>query len=125
MLAAAVGGAVWMLLGPSSAAEGTPDLKSYFAADFKDQSYQQKVHLAVGRAWRRPEQAPRPGSKSVVVVTILRDGSPMDAKLHHKSGLDAWDASALAAVRTAAPFGPLPKSYTRTSVEVHFHFELN
>jgi hypothetical protein len=40
-----------------------------------------------------------------------------------KSGSDGWDAAALAAVKSAAPFDPLPKSYPHPSVEAHFHFE--
>ena len=43
--------------------------------------------------------------------------------LNSRSGLDAWDAAALDAVKKAAPFDPLPKNYSRPTVEVHFHFE--
>lgn len=106
------------------AAEGTPDLKTYFASDFTDMEYQQKTHTAVGKAWQRPAQTPERGTKTVVIVTILRDGSLLEARIHLKSGLEAWDESGLAAVK-AATLGPLPKSYKRTSVEVHFHFEYN
>ena len=109
----------------SSATAGTPDLKTYFASDFSDQAYQKKVHQKVGLAWKRPDQPPKPGSKSVVIVTILRDGSLLESRLNMKSGSDAWDASAVEAVKKAAPLEPLPKSYPRTSVEVHFHFEYN
>ncbi len=114
-----------LLMGAASAAAGTPDLKTYFGSDFKDQAYQAKTHKKVGLAWKRPAETPKPGSKTVVIVTILRDGSLFEAKLHLKSGSQAWDASALDAVKSAAPFDPLPKSYPRTSVEVHFHFEYN
>jgi TonB family protein len=106
-------------------AQGKPDLKTYPSSDFTDTAYMQKVHEKVGRAWKRPAEPPRQGSKSVVIATWLRDGSLMEAKLHHRSGSEAWDASALAAVRSAAPIEPLPKSYPRTSLEVHFHFEYN
>ena len=102
-----------------------PDLKTYPSSDFTDQTYLQKMHKQVGLSWKRPETPPKAGSKAVVIVTILRDGSLLDTKLHMKSGSDAWDASAIAAVKKAAPFEPLPKSYPRTSVEVHFHFEYN
>jgi periplasmic protein TonB len=104
---------------------GTPDLKTYPSSDFTDQAYLQKMHKKVGLSWTRPTDTPKTGSKSVVIVTILRDGSLLESKLHMKSGNDAWDASALDAVKKAAPFDPLPKTYPRTSVEVHFHFEYN
>ena len=102
-----------------------PDLKTYPSSDFTDQAYLQKMHKQVGLSWKRPPMPPSAGSKAVVIVTILRDGSLLDTRLHMKSGSDAWDASAMAAVKNAAPFEPLPKSYPRTSVEVHFHFEYN
>ena len=105
--------------------DGTPDLKTFFAADFTHMQYKQKTHVAVGAAWQRPAETPERGSKVVVIVTILRDGSLLEARLHHKSGLNAWDESGMAAVKAAAPLEPLPKTYKRTSVEVHFHFEYN
>jgi len=108
-----------------AAAAGKPDLKMYPASDFKDMAYMQKVHQKVSVSWKSPEETPKPPAKSVVIVTILRDGSVIESRLHMKSGSDAWDASALDAIKKAAPFDPLPKSYPRTSVEVHFHFELN
>lgn len=104
---------------------GKRDLHTYPAADFKDTAYMQKVHQKVGSAWKAPSETPKEGSKAVVIVTILRDGSLIENRLHMKSGSDAWDQSALDAVKKAAPFDPLPKSYPRTSVEVHFHFEWN
>jgi protein TonB len=58
----------------------------------------------------------------VVIVTIRKDGTASAPALHMKSGSDAWDAAAMEAVRKAAPFDPLPKSYRPPSVEVHFHF---
>lgn len=108
-----------------NAMAGQPDLKTYPASDFKDTAYMQKVHQKVGSSWKRPEETPKPPAKAVVIVTILRDGSVIESRLHMKSGSDAWDASALDAIKKAAPFDPLPKSYPRTSVEVHFHFEFN
>ena len=115
--------ALALLLFAPALVAGKPDLKTYPASDFTDQDYMAKVHKKVGLAWKRPEEAPKAPAKTVVIVTILRDGSLLESKLHMKSGSDAWDASALDAVKKAAPFDPLPKSYPRTSVEVHFHFE--
>jgi len=108
-----------------AAPAGKPDLKMYPASDFKEMAYMQKVHQKVGDSWKRPEETPKPPAKAVVIVTILRDGSVIESRLHMKSGSDAWNASALDAIRKSAPFDPLPKSYPRTSVEVHFHFEIN
>ena len=98
-------------------------LQVFFPADFKDQAYQQTVYQKVAGAWRRPAGHPKAGGKSVVIATILRDGKAPEVRLHHRSGSQAWDEAALAALEAARPFAPLPKSYTPTAVEVHFHFE--
>jgi len=105
---------------PSAA---VPRLQVYFAADFKDPAYQQAAYKKVAAAWRRPPTAPEPGGKTVVIAVIRKDGSAPGPALHYKSGSDTWDAAALDAVKKAAPFDPLPKTYPRPTVEVHFHFE--
>ncbi|MGH9750491.1 MAG: energy transducer TonB [Candidatus Polarisedimenticolia bacterium] len=106
-----------------AAVAGGARLQVFFAADFKDQDYQQVVYKRAGAAWRQPAAHPKAGSKSVVMATILRDGTAPGPRLHHPSGSKAWDDAALAAVGRAQPFGPLPKGYAPSSVEVHFHFE--
>ncbi len=116
-----------LLAAGAIALAATPNLRAFFASDFTDQGYQQKTFEKVARSWKRPSESPEPGSKSVVITTILRDGSLLEGEgtLHHKSGSKAWDEAAMKAVKDAAPLDPLPKSYKGTSVEVHFHFELN
>ena len=100
-----------------------PRLKVYFAADFKDAAYQRSAYTKVASAWKRPAQSPKPGNKAVVIVVIQKDGTAPAPTLHLASGSDYWDRAAIAAVTKASPFEPLPKAYTRPSVEVHFHFE--
>jgi len=100
----------------------TPLLQVFFAADFKDQPYQQKVYQRVATSWLRPATSPGPGGKTVVIAIIARDGKVAPPIVNLKSGSEAWDAAALAAVKKASPFEPLPQSYPRPSVEVHFHF---
>ena len=100
-----------------------PQLKVFFAADFKDPVYQRKTYEKVASSWRRPATTPKPGAKAVVIALIQKDGSIPEPVLHFKSGSEAWDTAALEAVRKAAPFEPLPKGYPRPAVEVHFHFE--
>jgi len=114
---------VAMSIAPPPAVAASPRLQIYFASDFTDVAYQQKVYRKVAAAWKWPPQAPKPGGKAVVIATIRKDGAAPGPILHMKSGSDAWDAAALNAVRSAAPFDPLPKSYTHPSVEVHCHFE--
>jgi periplasmic protein TonB len=100
-----------------------PRLQVYFAADFKDPVYQQKTYTKVASSWKRPTTTPKPGKKAVVIAVIQEDGTAAGPTLHLASGSQAWDAAAIEAVKKASPFDPLPKSFTRSSVEVHFHFE--
>ena len=102
---------------------GKPEMKVYFASDFKDQAYADAVYRKVAAAWKRPAKMPHEGRKTVVIAAILRNGSVPRPILHRESGVVEWDQAALAAVKKAAPFHPLPKSYPNSSVEVHFHFE--
>ena len=114
-------------VGPSGTTHATktcsPRLQSYFASDFKDADYQRKAFQKVAAAWKRPAASPAAGAKTVVITSIAADGAASAPVLHLKSGSDGWDAAALAAVKAAAPFDPLPKSYPQPSVEAHFHFE--
>ena len=116
--------ALALLLAVTAAWAAKPAVRVFFASQFKDVPYQKAAVDKVYKAWRPPVDMPKEGSKAVVIVTIMRDGTVMDTKLHYKSGSDKWDAAALAAVKAAGPFGPLPKSFYPNSVEVHFHFEV-
>jgi protein TonB len=107
---------------PGAGGHCAPSLQAYFAKDFTDQAYQHKAYQRVASAWKRPAGDPKPGSKAVVIATIARDGKAGPPTLHMKSGSEAWDAAAMASVKAAAPFEPLPASYPQPSVEVHFHF---
>jgi periplasmic protein TonB len=109
--------------GVSRLAATAPQLKVYFASEFKDEAYQKKTYTKVASAWKRPAGTPEPGKKAVVIAVIQKDGTAPAPTLHLASGSDPWDRAALEAVRKAAPFDPLPKTYARPSVEVHFHFE--
>ena len=114
------------IMGASGVSELTasaPQLKVYFASDFKDPVYQRKTYMKVASSWKRPTSTPKPGKKAVVIAVIQNDGTAAGPTLHLASGSDAWDKAALAAVKKASPFDPLPKTYSRSSVEVHFHFE--
>ncbi len=52
---------------------------------------------------------------------IGRDGKLVSAVVSMPSGAKAWDDAALAAVKKAAPFPPLPDSYSLSTLDAHFH----
>jgi len=120
----AVAAALALALTATVAWAAKPQLRVFFASDFKDVAYQKAAVDKVYKAWRPSVDMPKEGNKAVVIATILRDGKVAETKLHYKSGSEKWDAAALAAVKAAAPFPPLPKSYYPSSVEAHFHFNV-
>ncbi|MFI5180203.1 MAG: TonB family protein [Thermoanaerobaculia bacterium] len=105
-------------------AAGKPSLNVYFQKTLTDTAYQKKVFDKVARLWRTPASLPAVGKKTVVQAVITKDGKLASAMVTMESGSKAWDDAALAAVRGAAPFEPLPKGYAFPSVEVHFHVAL-
>ncbi len=105
-------------------AAGKPSLNVYFQKTLTDTAYQKKVFDKVAKRWQTPETLPAVGKKAVVQAVIAKDGRLASAMVTMESGSKAWDAAALAAVKGAAPFDPLPKEYGYPSVEVHFHVAL-
>jgi TonB family protein len=61
--------------------------------------------------------------QTVIFFKINKDGQISDLKVEEKSGLDPLDLSALRAVRTSAPFPPLPRDYEDAYLAIHLIFE--
>ena len=123
-LVLALATAAALLVGPVAlAAGGQPRLQSFFQSSLSSASYQKKVYERVARNWRQPgaKQSPALGRKTVVQALVGRDGKLVSVSVTEESGSKAWDAAALSAVKKAAPFEPLPASYTSPTLEVHFH----
>jgi protein TonB len=104
-------------------ATGQASLNVYFQSNLTDTAYQKKTFDRVAKAWKTPAsaQVPGVGKKTVVQAVISRDGKLVSAVVSTGSGKKGWDAAALAAVKTSAPFDPLPAGFKPLSVEVHFH----
>ena len=107
-----------------TAKKAIPRLNGYFAADFTDVAYQQAAFNKVLKGWKVTAPLPPAGKKTVVISTIGRDGALLGTKFNLKSGNEAFDAAAEAAVKSAAPFARFPVSYKQPTVEVHWHFEI-
>ncbi|WP_343073323.1 energy transducer TonB [Pyxidicoccus fallax] len=105
------------------AASGSPRLEAFFQSALQSADYQQKVYTRVAGKWRQPgaKGTPALGKKTVVQALIGRDGKLVSASVTTESGSKAWDAAALEAVKKAAPFPPLPKSYPLPTLDAHFH----
>jgi outer membrane biosynthesis protein TonB len=99
-----------------------PRFNAYFMQDFTDAAYQKEAAAKVLKAWKPPAAAPV-GKKTVLIATITKDGKLAGLQDHLMTGNKTWDDAAVAAVRAAVPFKPLPTSWPHPTMEVHFHFE--
>jgi protein TonB len=108
---------------PGALAAGSPQLQAFFQAELKSAGYQKKVYDRVAGKWRQPgaKGTPALGRKAVVQAVIGRDGALVSAVVSLPSGSKAWDDAALAAVKKAAPFPPLPQDYALSTLDAHFH----
>lgn len=95
---------------------------AYFTPVFTDAGYQKVAAAKVLKAWKPPVPAPT-GKKTVLIAQIAKDGTLAGLRDHLMTGQKSWDDAAIAAVKNAAPFAPLPKSWAFPTMEVHFHFE--
>ncbi len=111
------------LTAASALAAGRASLNVYFQSNLKNTAYQNRTFEKAVKAWRAPEasQVPDVGRKAVVQAVIAKDGKLISAVVSMSSGKKGWDSAALATVRSAAPFDPLPEGYSASTIEVHFH----
>jgi len=96
---------------------------AYFTPAFTDAAYQKEAAAKVLKAWKPVKGAPV-GKKTVLIALIAKDGALAGLRGHMMTGFKPWDDAAVAAVKNAAPFPPLPKSWGFPTMEVHFHFEI-
>ena len=102
-------------------AAGRPSLNVYFQSTLADQAYQKKTFDRVAKTWKTPKKTPAVGAKTVVQAVIAKDGRLASATVSMSSGVKEWDDAALAMVKRAAPYDPLPAGYEYPSLEAHFH----
>lgn len=89
--------------------------------DFSE--YMRKVERKITRKWHPPLSD---YSTNVVVNYIIyKNGDLGNYYVSESSGNSRMDASAMEALKNAAPFPPLPKGYAKDSVEVKFTFDYN
>jgi periplasmic protein TonB len=117
----------WSTVLVASSARGEsrvqPSLTIYFQSTLKDEAHQQKTFKKVSAAWKAPATArsPRAGTKTVVRAVIAKGGRLVSTDISMSSGSKDWDAAVDKAVRAAAPYDPLPRSFPYPSYEAHFH----
>jgi TonB family protein len=99
--------------GATSGAD-SPEYKAYLA----------KVKQAIVAAWKDPEVATanREEGKVGIQFTIVRDGGIETLQMLHPSNYLPLNLEAIRAVRTAAPFPPIPEQLGFKRIHVEFTF---
>jgi periplasmic protein TonB len=88
-------------------------------------TYFNSIKRAIEVVWQYPELALRYGLQGRLLLefSILGNGDLEAAKIVRSSGSNLLDEEALRAVKTAAPFGPIPPWIGRNRVDIIASFE--
>ncbi len=84
--------------------------------------YLSAVERKVSQNWFSSESGRGEGYSCVVYFRLARDGSVGDVSVEKSSGNQYFDRSAQRAVRSSAPFPPLPRAFEDPWLGIHFTF---
>lgn len=84
--------------------------------------YYTEVWNAIKRQWALPSMLRSSHLEAVIILVVRRDGRILDTSFEKRSGNDAFDESALRAVRKANPLPPFPEIYSPGKVEIGVRF---
>ena len=84
-----------------------------------------QINRKMTASWNRYEVDPRTpkGTRSYLVFTIHRDGSPTDVKLDRSSGSPTLDRSCIRGAQRVDTFGQLPGGYRQSVLKVSYYCE--
>ena len=99
--------------GTSISVEGQRFPFSYFLA---------AIERKVSQNWFSGVSSGADGLTCLVFFRLSRDGRVDDVRIEQGSGNTYFDKSAMRAVRSAAPFPPLPRAFTDNYLGIHFTF---
>jgi colicin import membrane protein len=91
-------------------------------ANFPFSYFLAAIERKVSENWFSAVSEKAAGLTCVVYFTLMRDGSVSDLRLEKSSGNAYFDRAATRAVKSAAPFPPLPKAFTDAYLGIHFTF---
>ncbi len=101
--------------------DGRPGVDAIKEPDFGP--YMRELQRRIKRRWNPPR-----GNKSkrvVLLFKVSKDGRLLSLKVHTPSGQPESDKAAIQAVKTAAPFRPLPPEYRGDDIDIQFTFDYN
>lgn len=85
--------------------------------------YMRRLQRRIKRNWEPPKGSET--KKVVVLFKIGKDGRLISSEIFKTSGDEAADKAALLAIAISAPYEPLPKAYTKESIDIQFAFDYN
>jgi periplasmic protein TonB len=88
-------------------------------------SFFQRFRNNIYGVWNYPRRAAERGEEGVLLlkITVNRKGELLDVQIAEGSPFILLDDEAEAAVRKAAPFGPLPRAYPQETLTIYAYFE--
>ena len=92
------------------------------AANFPFSYFLSAIERRVSDNWFSAVSEGAAGLTCVVYFRLSRDGSASDVRVETSSGNAYFDRAAIRAVKSAAPFPPLPKAFTDSFLGIHFTF---
>jgi TonB family protein len=84
--------------------------------------YLAAIERKVSQNWFSGVSSGAEGLTCLVYFRLRRDGRVDDVRIEQGSGNTYFDRSAMRAVRSAAPFPPLPRAFTDNYLGIHFTF---
>jgi TonB family protein len=92
------------------------------AANFPFGYFLAAIERRVSENWFSAVSEGATGLTCVVYFRLMRDGSVSESRVETSSGNSYFDRAALRAVKSAAPFPPLPRAFTDAFLGIHFTF---
>ena len=106
--------------------ESGEDTVNLNSADTRSSPYLKRLRDRIARVWAYPTEALTRKEEGTTVVrfSLSKSGALMDLYTVRSSGARSVDKGALSAVRSAAPYDPLPQNLTKLHIIATFRCRL-
>ncbi len=84
--------------------------------------YLEAIERKVSRNWFSAVSSGKEGLTCIIYFRLGRNGNVVDVRVERGSGNNYFDRAAIRAVRSSAPFPPLPRAFSESYLGIHFTF---